>query len=294
MGIGYTSPAIGIRVDYNATIGDQIQKFNGEDTAKTVNKSAHTPVLVLNALDNAFRMAIPIQVFSTKDLFVGSATNSMTAVSLDPQFRYYTGLDMLPQIRLYLRYGNVSTKTTTKTLKGESFGFDFRLYFGSMAEEVALQPLLKIKYDTALDKYLGSKSITAVGVARNTVTAGTVQNPTTAITALGNFVASKVYDENPYQLLILGGLGLTANSDVVSLFLRPELGLKINEDGYNATKLDIGLGWNVYAELYITPIKNLEWYMEFSLGNDSASYDVNQSSLDMNAGTGITWYLPAL
>ena len=190
------------------------------------------------------------------------------------------------------KFANGDTTETYKN-KFESFGFDFRLFFGSMVEDVALQPLFKVKYDTALDKYLGSKSITAVGLARNTVN-GTTQSgnqtatPTTAITALGNFGASKVYDENPYQLLILGGLGLTANSDIVSVFLRPELGLKINEDGYNSTKLDIGLGWNVYAELYITPVKNLEWYMEFSLGNDGASYDVNKANLVMNAGTGIT------
>ena len=51
MGIGYTSSVIGIGVGYNATIG------TNRDKAKKVT---HTPVLVLNAMDNAFRMAIPI------------------------------------------------------------------------------------------------------------------------------------------------------------------------------------------------------------------------------------------
>lgn len=100
---------------------------------------------------------------------------------------------------------------------------------------------------------------------------------------------------NRYQLLILGGLGLTANSDIVSLFLRPELGLKINGTGNKDDKVDIGLGWNVYAEIYITPIKNLEWYFEFNLGNDSKSYVVNdKTAIVPVASTGITWYLPAL
>ena len=47
---------------------------------------------------------------------------------------------MLPQVRLYLRYGNVSFNnkdadgTTTKGKTMESLGFDFRLYFASVVE----------------------------------------------------------------------------------------------------------------------------------------------------------------
>ena len=107
MGIGYTSSAFGIGVGYRATVGDHIQKLNGKAEAKTVNKSAHTPVLVLNAMDNAFRMAIPIQVYVNNEKYseaMGGGKSSEMAVSVDSQFRYYTGLDVLPQVRLYLRY----------------------------------------------------------------------------------------------------------------------------------------------------------------------------------------------
>ena len=98
-------------------------------------------------MDNAFRMAIPIQVFVYDDKYANGDKVNATAVSFDAQFRYYTGLDMLPQIRLYLRYGNVSRKsvengTTTKGLLGESFGFDFRLYFGSKVEVKLLYNLM--------------------------------------------------------------------------------------------------------------------------------------------------------
>ena len=104
MGIGYTSSAFGIGVGYRATVGDHIQKLNGKAEAKTVNKSAHTPVLVLNAMDNAFRMAIPIQVYVDSDKTLDGSKTKDWAVSVDSQFRYYTGLDVLPQVRLYLRY----------------------------------------------------------------------------------------------------------------------------------------------------------------------------------------------
>ena len=308
-GIGYTSSLIGIGVGYTISIADQWRGVDG----KAHQQAAHTPTLVLNALDNNLRIAIPIQVFHTTKLqgtaygtpFDASAeanqsptTNSITAVSLDAQFRYYTGLEALPQVRLYIRYGMASSEqkyagtdadgnATTETLKNkfDSFGFDFRLFFGSMVEEVALQPLFRVRFDTALDNYLGNYGITAVDVARNTANYN-----------LLTFADAPTYTASRYRLLILGGLGLTANSDIVSLFLRPELGLKVNGTGNKDAKVDFGLGWNVYAEIYITPIKNLEWYFEFNLGNDSPSYVVNDKSLTIYpaVSTGITWYLPAL
>ena len=289
-GIGYTSSAISVGVGYNATIGGQISKYNGKDTAKTVNKSAHTPVLVLNALDNAFRMAIPIQVFSTKDISgTNSSTNSMTAVSLDPQFRYYTGLDFLPQIRLLIYYGHQETQSNDTKTKFDSFGFQFRIYFGSMVEEVALQPILRIQYKTALGKH-GAADIRAVSFARN--------SDFTNVSSYGR-------DKAAYQVLIRPSLGLTANSDVVSLYVEPYLGYAINEDGYNGNKVTHDLNYGVYGEIYVRPLQNLEWYFEAELGNylDGATFTaggettdctLNKRGLGFNASTGITWYLPAL
>ena len=42
-------------------------------------------------MDNAFRMAIPIQVVNLADKF-DDLKGSVTAVSLDARFRYFTGL----------------------------------------------------------------------------------------------------------------------------------------------------------------------------------------------------------
>ena len=42
-----------------------------------------------------------------------------------------------------------------------------------------------------------------------------------------------------------------------------------------------GLGWNVYAEIYITPIKNLEWYFEAEIG-DALKTTASQNSLVFN------------
>ena len=57
-------------------------------------------------------------------------------------------------------------------------------------------------------------------------------------------------------------------------------------------KESYGLAYNVYAEIYITPIKNLEWYFEVDVNNGGTTAD--QSAITFASTTGITWYLPAL
>ena len=304
MGIGYTSSLIGVGVGYSISFGDMIRKYNGKADGKASVLLGHTPVLVLNALDNALRIAVPIQVVAFNDKYENGNTTKITSVSLDSQIRYYTGLDMLPQVRLYLRYGNYSTESkesdvTTKQ-KAETFGFDFRLFFGSIVEEVALNPIIKVKFDTALGKNHTNTTIQAITILKdNSKTPSILEENATK------------YDKNPYQLVITPALGLTANSDIVSLYLEPSLGLKVNGSTSKNTKDSISLAYGVYGEIYVTPLKNLEWYFEAEIGNLGSSGSVNiadvgqtannknvsvssKNYLGFNAATGITWYLPAL
>ena len=229
MGLGYTSSLISVGVGYNATVGSHTPKYNGKTEPKTVNKSAHTPVLVLNAKDNAFRMAILIQVYVDNDKLENGGYDNEMAVSVDSQFRYYTGLDALPQVRLFLRYGlyqNESKATKdaekVKTKYGESFGFDFRLYFGSMVEEVALQPLVRLAYDGALGNYHKNTRIQAVK-------------------SMNGDYATVSYGGGVWNLTLMTGLGLTANSDIVSLYLEPQLGLDVTREA-PTTSPDAGAG----------------------------------------------------
>ncbi len=148
MGLGYTSSIIGIGVGYNATIGPKWNRYNGKTEAKKVEAVVHTPVLVLNALDNAFRMAIPIQVVNLTEKFDQVGKGSVTAVSVNAQFRYYTGIEALTQVRLYLKYGTYGMNFTpdqgdkVKEKFAESFGFDLRFYFGSMGKKLRFNLLL--------------------------------------------------------------------------------------------------------------------------------------------------------
>ena len=303
MGLGYTSSLISVGVGYNVTLGPRLDMYKGKAATTKVQQAAHTPVLVLNAMDNAFRMAIPIQVYVYDEKYANGNKENATAVSFDAQFRYYTGLDMLPQIRLYLRYGNVSGKSvengiTTKGLIGESFGFDFRLYFGSMVEEVALQPIVKLAYNGALGKQHDKTKVTAISALDDA--AGVPGNFASITGGLGTeslstYSTNAAWKKGAWDLTLAPALGITANSDIVSLYVEPSLGLKITQPGSatdNKVKELYSLAWGAYAEIYITPIKNLEWYFEADVNNDVVA--PNMLPVKFAASTGITWYLPAL
>ena len=307
MGIGYTSSLISVGVGYNATIGNRWDRYNNKDNAKKVEAVAHTPVLVLNALDNAFRMAIPIQVVHLTDKIKNAGKGSVTAISFDAQFRYYSGLEMLPQVRLYLKYGTYGAQFTpdgggekTKEKFAESFGFDLRFYFGSMVEEVALQPIVKLAYNGACGKQHNVRSVTALGALNSAagVFGGLLDTTYTGPT-YNNQTITSTYGQSAWDLQLMLGLGLTANSDIVSLYIEPELGMQVIQAGDSLEKVKetYGLGYNVYAEIYITPIKNLEWYFEAELGNLGGGATQNgggAGGLTFAGTTGVTWYLPAL
>ena len=313
MGLGYTSSLISVGVGYNATIStNRWSRYNGKAYGKSTEAVAHTPVLTLTALDNAFRMAIPIQVVHLTDKYTNGVKANITAVSLDAQFRYYTGLEMLPQVRLYLKYGNYSWKAKGEPFNGkstlaESFGFDFRLYFGSMVEEVALQPILKIQYNTALGRQHNNRNVTAVGLLNDAISNAT---KIASLTTSSSESISYNGKGGSWNLGIIPSLGLTANSDVVLVYVEPSLGFTINQSGYKSRET-YSLAYGVYGEIYVTPIKNLQWYFEAEIGNLNSSvsgiatdtagttYDLSGSAtsskyLGFNASTGITWYLPAL
>ena len=304
MGLAYTSSLISVGVGYNATIGPRWDRYNGKTDSKKVEAVVHTPVLVLNAMDNAFRMAIPIQVVNLTEKFDGLGKGSITAVSLDAQFRYYTGLDFLPQIRLYIKYGNYGAQFNPegaekiKETFAESFGFDFRLYFGSMVEEVALQPIVKLAYNGALGKQHDKTKVTAISALSD---AAGVPGNFASITgasgteSLSTYSTNAAWKKGAWDLTLAPALGLTANSDIVSLYVEPSLGLKITQPGSatdNKAKEIYSLAWGAYAEIYITPLKNLEWYFEADVNNDATSGAI--TPVKFAASTGITWYLSAL
>ena len=214
-GIGYTSSLISVGLGYTLSFGQKFSKYNGSANPKTVVATGHTPVLVLNALDNAFRMAIPIQVVSINDKTSAGIKQNLTAIKLNSEFRYYTGMDILTQIRLYLNYGYNSIKNGDAKSQYETLGFDFRLYFGATVEEVELEPFIKIAYDTGLNKNLPSSSLNF-----DVMEELKASDISSEFQYAGQFAyGTNSFDKTAWQLTLMPALGLSASSDIVSLYL---------------------------------------------------------------------------
>ena len=275
-GIGYTSDVIGVGVGYNFTY---INK----------NLQVHTPVLMINALNNNLRISAPIQVaVSDKEItgvkYTGVAFNNI-------QLRYYTGIDAFNAIRLYAYYRNNTYEYTESGDKAvaEALGFQARFYFlRTQVGDVTVNPYVRVEYYTAL-KGDNFDNFTAEGYD-----ASTFSIPT----------GVKQYDVSPYKFAIKPVLSLAANSDYVSLYFEPSLGYalagsktKASEGVASVETMTHALNWGAYAELYITPVKDLEWYFEMDVnGNVTPEKKPNSvlTPVYFETSTGITWYLPAL
>ncbi|CRF35052.1 serpulina hyodysenteriae variable surface protein [Brachyspira suanatina] len=272
-GIGYTSDVFGIGVGYNFTyINKDIQ--------------VHTPVLTMNFLNNNLRLSIPIQVAVT-DKQNGTKINNFkyTGVAFDNiQLRYYTGIDAFNAIRFYVYYRNNTVDTGSFKGVSESLGFQLRLYFlNTPVGNVTINPFVRIEYHTAL-KGSAAKNYTAEYSYKNN---DFIDN---------NSKQSDIYDVSPYEFSIKPILGITANSDVVSLYVEPSLGYTLT--GYQKKGIESTsthkLSWGAYAELYVRPVQDLEWYFEMDVNNSGNSYTTPVSvPVYFETTTGITWYLPS-
>jgi len=101
-----------------------------------------------------------------------------------------------------------------------------------------------------------------------------------------------------YSLLVMPAFGLWGSTDYLSLYLEPQFGLKVNQEAA-IVKPDpkIGFGWQVYGEIYLTPIPSLEWYFEATVGNsfnEPVVMGTPYDAIGFEVSTGITWYLPDL
>ncbi|MBW5378662.1 cell surface protein [Brachyspira pilosicoli] len=299
-GIGYTSDIFSIGVGYNYRYHHTA--FNGL-TKNGYGLSEHTPVLTMTAMNDSLRIAIPIQVAAKNGDIPAATDYKYLGVSMDPQIRYYTGIEAFNEIRLYVKYGINQierTEIANSKQKAESFGFDFRAYFGATVGDVALKPFLKVTYDTAL----GAKGKIASKVADINGGVEGSYSDTYGVKSSSAVIFSDAvtggYEHNPWKLEVLPTLGMSANSDIVSLYLEAGLGYRAMDTGYKFNSADAAntgilhdMRWNAYAEIYINPVKDLQWYFEAEIGNGSDVYR-NAQSLQFNSATGITWYLPTL
>ncbi|MCZ9886590.1 variable surface family protein [Brachyspira hyodysenteriae] len=297
-GIGYTSEPFGIGVGYNYTYVNP-------------RLGVHTPVLMINALNNNLRIAVPVQIAVSHDPFNDSAkfpysssTKDYMGISTDIQLRYYTGIDAFNAIRLYFKYGQAGFKTANGASEyfAQSLGFEARFYFlNTPVGNVTINPFIKVVYNTALKGV--SRTVRAGEAVQNTVSGYNPYDPNSKLDAFAgrNIDKDFKWDSNPYDVKAQAVLGITANSDVVSLYVEPSLGYQAtylgkhtseNPDLNIDSKVQHSLAWGAYAELYVRPVQDLEWYFEMDVNNGGTRQE-SGIPVYFETTTGITWYLPA-
>ena len=289
-GIGYTSEMIGVGLGYNYTFATD--SLNGGYIG------VHTPVLMVNALNNNLRISIPIQV-AVKDYDANSLYSETTYTGVafnNIQLRYYTGIDAFNAIRLYFYYRNstIKDKNSDNTATSEIFGFQARFYFlNTQIGNVNVNPYLKVTYDTVLKGALAESG----KYTYKAEDLGGFYNGLYPILVGNNQKQSDIYEKSPYKVGASAVLGITANSDIVTLYVEPSLGYTAIYDGkYAGTgaidpKVNHKLAWGAYTELYIRPVQDLEWYFEMDVNNSNV--DESNIPVHFETTTGITWYLPA-
>ncbi len=261
VGLAYTSKPISIGIGYNYTYIDY-------------ELDVHTPVLLLNALDDSLRICIPFQISSAKNI----QNYNYLGLSTTTEIRYYTGKDSINAVRLYINYGKNSYKNKTIINSASSFGLELRFYFlPTTINDVWINPFIKILYASALDAK-------GKGLIDNNVE--NLVNVQSHSRILYSYDTGEVYESNPYILRITPALSLYANSEFVTLYFEPSLGYKIIYEGKKSSKLIHTLTWGAYSEVKLHPIKDLEWYFEMGV-NSSGSISI---PVNFRSATGINWY----
>ena len=292
-GIAYTSDMIGVGVGYNFTYIDRFVQV-------------HTPTLVLNALNNNLRLAVPIQVAVSDKVnyngefgrevvdgmkFTGVGFNNM-------ELRYLTGIDAFNQIRVYASYKNNTWEhkdvAESKSVY-EEFGLQLRLYFlRTQIGNVTVNPYIRIDYNQLLQGYEFDRNFITVANSY-----GNYYNNEVFVNN-NNEKQSDIYDVSPFRVFVKPVLSLAANSDIVSLYFEPSLGYAVTsrkrkDQGQVTTH---ALNWGAYAEMYVTPVQDLEWYFEMDVNGNvtgkSAKANADLPPVLFETTTGITWYLPSL
>ena len=242
--IGYDSDIFGIALGY-------------EFTWRSPTYMVHTPILHMTALDDNFRINIPVSVgvgqqskFNKKENLYGTLV-----VSTGIEARYYFNQPYFSHIRLFFNYGNSTIKDVSKTdssFTQQSVGFQARAYFRYEFDYgMVLEPILRVQFDAALKtKYvnvnnndvksiLDSYSVTAKGfstsktfkTAGNESSAGANADSTTADLSGGYIggVPNEYYAEEPYRLGIAFPLGMrvTSENGMIEFYLEPALSFTI-------------------------------------------------------------------
>ena len=241
-GIGYKMGIFGIAFGY-------------EFKWKSPTYMVHTPVLSMTALDNNFRINIPISIGVGQKSYYHPNRESLKGamvISTGIEARYYFNMEYFSHLRFYFNYGNSKIKEINSpsiNFTQQSVGFQARAYFNYDFSYYKITPIIRFQFDMALaTKYKNIEKtyqivdnyfITAKGFAPvgGIITEGRYGSEgananLNSGNLAGGYIASipnTYYAEEPYRIGLAFPVGIRAmsESETIELYVEPALSLTI-------------------------------------------------------------------
>ena len=242
--VGYDSSLFGIGFGY---------EFKWKDATYMV----HTPIITLTALENTFRINIPVSVGVGQRSYYNRADSlkGTMVISTGIEARYYFNMEYLSHLRFYLNYGNSTIKeisSPSTNFTQQSVGFQARAYFNYDFSYYKITPIIRFQFDMALatkfknitrnynivDNYfITAKGFTPVNGAiteGSYGSSGANADVNTRGELRGGYIASIpnpniYYAKEPYRIGVAFPLGFRAmnESETIELYLEPALSFTI-------------------------------------------------------------------
>ena len=265
------------------------------ENGKEYGYMAHTPVITLSFLEkHALKLNFPVSIG-----YGYGALKDLKVYSTFSHARYNIPNEVVNQVRLYVLYGHLEINKTQK-IQADSLGFQFGIYFHAFGnDKFSFDPYLTLIYYTSIKDASHPELYSKLGGLLSPYNiSATAHNP-----QKGNgedFVSTMpegFYAEKAYFFSIRPRLGLTAESDFITLYGEPIFSyniiggknMKYNGEKFNVPLMQISYG--LYIELYINPTKELTLFLEADMrGNSQSVLGYSSTGFSFDSCTGLQWF----
>ena len=265
------------------------------ENGKEYGYMAHTPVIALSFLEkHALKLNFPVSIG-----YGYGALKDLKVYSTFSHARYNIPNEVVNQVRLYVLYGHLEINKTQK-IQADSLGFQFGIYFHAFGnDKFSFDPYLTLIYYTSIKDASHPELYSKLGGLLSPYNiSATAHNPSEGNGA--DFVSTMpegFYAEKAYFFSIRPRLGLTAESDFVTLYGEPIFSyniiggknMKYNGEKFNVPLMQISYG--LYIELYINPTKELTLFLEADMrGNSQSVLGYSSTGFSFDSCTGLQWF----
>lgn len=265
------------------------------ENGKEYGYMAHTPVIALSFLEkHALKLNFPVSIG-----YGYGALKDVKVYSTFSHARYNIPNEVVNQVRLYVLYGHLEINKTQK-IQADSLGFQFGIYFHAFGnDKFSFDPYLTLIYYTSIKDASHPELYSKLGGLLSPYNiSATAHNPSEGNGA--DFVSTMpegFYAEKAYFFSIRPRLGLTAESDFITLYGEPIFSyniiggknMKYNGEKFNVPLMQISYG--LYIELYINPTKELTLFLEADMrGNSQSVLGYSSTGFSFDSCTGLQWF----